>query len=227
MRDYILSQKPNAFTYNTRVTAISLTNTGDIQVAADANNHASTFRHVISTIPLPVLRTVDLSQANLSPMQSNALRELNYGPAIKVGIQFRTGWWTTKVNNKGVKLNIVGGQSYVDSMLRTIVYPSFGDDIANGMTTTLIASYCWTEDAARFGAIINNANANDDDRDFLKKFVLKELATIHDLDIEFLNDQYLDMHAWSWSHNPYSMGELLPDLPILPLSFQFSVYCGH
>ncbi|KAG2741258.1 hypothetical protein P692DRAFT_201894116 [Suillus brevipes Sb2] len=33
------------------------------------------------------------NQADLSPKQSNALRTLNYGPSVKIGMQFRTAWW--------------------------------------------------------------------------------------------------------------------------------------
>ena len=106
------------------------------------------FTHVISTIPLPVLRTIDLSAAGL---QSNALRELNYGPSIKVGIQFKAWWFT--------KFQIIGGQSYTDRLIRTIVYPSFGD-VQDEKTTTLIASYCWTEDASRMGALIDVKDGN-------------------------------------------------------------------
>lgn len=187
-----------------------MTPSGDMQVTANGINYSKTFSHVISTVPLPVLRTMDLSGADLTPMQSNALRQLNYGPSIKVGMQFQTAWWTTATNRNGEKLNIIGGQSYTDTMLRTIVYPSFGD-VQNAQTTTLIATYCWTEDSERFGGLINN-----DDR-FLQDLVLRELATIHDLDIEFLRSQLIGMHPWSWPHDPYSMGKYLLFPQVIPL----------
>ncbi|KAG1817556.1 uncharacterized protein BJ212DRAFT_1299104 [Suillus subaureus] len=38
---------------------------------------------------------MDIVTAGLSPMQLNALQTLNHGPSIKIGMQFRTVWWTT------------------------------------------------------------------------------------------------------------------------------------
>ena len=96
MAIYIRYSNPKAISLNSRVTSISYRNTkGNKGVDITTSNDCETkqFSHVISTIPLPVLRTIDLSAAGLDPMQSNALRELNYGPSIKVGIQFKEAWW--------------------------------------------------------------------------------------------------------------------------------------
>jgi len=89
------------------------------------------FSHVISTIPVPVLRTVDLSACKLSNFQTNALREKD---------------------NDGAPITIVGGQSFTDRIVRTVVYPSYGPGTGVGPDTgdaVLIASYCWTDDASR------------------------------------------------------------------------------
>ena len=200
MAQYIHKCKPNAITFNTRVSAISA-KTGAVNVTtADGAQH--TFSDVISTIPLPVLRSIDLLDAGLSPMQSNALRQLNYGPSIKVGMQFRTAWWTTGTDRNGKRLNIVGGQSFTDSPLRTVVYPSFGD-VSAGKTTTLIASYSWTEDAERMAALIGNP----DQREVLITLALRELSRIHNVTVEFLRSELIDTFPWSWSLDPYTMGE--------------------
>ncbi|KAF9466955.1 hypothetical protein BDZ94DRAFT_1305819 [Collybia nuda] len=197
MAKYIISRRTGAFTFNSRVTAISVSPAG-MEVVANGTDHHQ-FSHVISTIPLPVLRTVDLSEAKLSPMQSNALRSLDYGPSVKIGMQFKTAWWTTGTDRTGRRLNIIGGQTHTDRSLRTVVYPSFGN-VEAGKTTTLIASYCWTEDAARFGAMIGKHDAE------LRALVLRELADIHNVDAAFLSEQLIEMKAWSWSHDPYTMG---------------------
>ncbi|KDR80293.1 hypothetical protein GALMADRAFT_242628 [Galerina marginata CBS 339.88] len=197
MAKYIRNCDPNAISLNSRVTSTSYRNTpGNKGVDVGIANNCATqqFTHVVSTIPLPVLRTVDLDAAGLDPMQSNALRQLNYGPAIKVGLQFKEAWWFTK-------FQIVGGQSFTDRPIRTIVYPSFGD-VENGMTTTLIASYCWTEDASRMGALIDDKDGDEQ----LKDLVLRDLADIHDLTVDYLREQLIECKAWSWSHNPYTMG---------------------
>ncbi|KAG1769110.1 hypothetical protein EV702DRAFT_1189117 [Suillus placidus] len=199
MAKYILKNSNDAITFNSRVTAIGVKkdNSGMDVVTNNKDHHE--FSHVISTIPLPVLRTIDLSQADLSPMQSNALRTLNYGPSIKIGMQFRTAWWTTGKDLSGNPLNIVGGQTYTDRPLRTVVYPSFGS-VQAGTTTTLIASYCWTEDATRLGALIGKDDAT------LVELVLKELADLHNVDINDLRNQLIESKGWSWSHDPYTMG---------------------
>lgn len=161
------------------------------------------YSHVVSTLPLPVIRIVDTKDAGISIRQSNALRQLTYGPSIKIGMQFRTAWWTSATNASGQKLNIVGGQSYTDSPLRTVVYPSFGD-VKEGKTTTLIASYCWTDDAERMSALCSSTR--QEDRQVLTEMVLRELAEIHGLTVAFLRQQLIDIFPWSWSQDPYTMG---------------------
>ncbi|KAG1849194.1 hypothetical protein F4604DRAFT_1907473 [Suillus subluteus] len=199
MEQYIRKNSKDAITFNSRVTAIGINEDNSGMDVVTDNKDLHKFSHVISTIPLPVLRTVDLSQAGLSPMQSNALRTLNYGPSIKIGMQFRTAWWTTGTDLSGNPLNIVGGQTYTDRPLRTVVYPSFGS-VQAGTTTTLIASYCWTEDATRLGALIGRDDAT------LEQLVLKELADLHNVDIKYLRNQLIETKGWSWSHDPYTMG---------------------
>ncbi|KAG1769915.1 hypothetical protein EV702DRAFT_1202695 [Suillus placidus] len=73
MEQYIRKNNKNAITFNSRVTAIGVNkdNTGMDVVTDNEDHHA--FSHVISTVPSPVLRTIDLSKAGLSPVQSNAL----------------------------------------------------------------------------------------------------------------------------------------------------------
>src|SRR6201995_5425705 len=108
MAKYILSCKPNAITFNSRVTSIAYNGKSGVNITT---NHTERhhFSHVISTIPLPVMRIIDLSKAELSPMQANAIRELNYGPSIKIGLQFKTAWWTTSTDRDSKPLNNVGG----------------------------------------------------------------------------------------------------------------------
>ena len=205
MYQYLNREAPDAFVFNKRVTSIKSAKDADgIDVITD-DCASKRFSHVVTSIPLPVLRTIDLTAADLNPKQSNALRQLTYGPSTKIGMQFRTAWWTTATNRAGHKLDIVGGQTYTDSPLRTVVYPSFGD-VEQGKTTTLIASYCWTDDADRLGAL----TTNEELKPVLVKLVLRELARIHDLDVEFLRWELLDTHAWSWSHDSRTMGTCLP-----------------
>ncbi|CAA7261987.1 unnamed protein product [Cyclocybe aegerita] len=161
------------------------------------------YNHVISTLPLPVLRTLDLKNAGLDILQSNALRQLQYGPSIKIGILFKEPWWTTGQDKDGVKFNIIGGQSYTDLPIRTVVYPSHGAG-TDTPSNTLIASYCWTNDAERLGSLINTGKETYDEQ--LKALVLSNLAEVHNVSVEYLEEQFADIHAWDWNHDPLTMG---------------------
>lgn len=158
------------------------------------------YDHVITTIPLTTLRTLDIDQARLNFKQASALRTLQYGPSIKVGIRFNSAWWLEHPS-----LGIKGGQSYSDRCVRTVVYPSYGLP-GPGMqhpTTVLIASYCWTHDAIRMGALIGSGEEADMR---LKDLVLRDLAVIHNLEYDYLLGEYVDHFAFDWTHDPYTQG---------------------
>ena len=169
-----------------------------------AGGQTKKYSHVISTLPIPVLRTIDLTDSKLDIVQSNALRKLQYGPSIKVGILFTDPWWTTGEDKHGEKFNIVGGQSYTDLPIRTVVYPSYGV-YSETPSNTLIASYCWTNDAERLGSLIGTGKEHYDDQ--LEHLVLSNLAAIHNTTYKYLKDKLVKVHSWDWNHNPLTMGE--------------------
>jgi monoamine oxidase len=146
---------------------------------------------------------VDLTGSKLDIVQSNALRQLQYGPSIKIGMLFTETWWTTGVDKDGEAFNIVGGQSYTDLPIRTVVYPSYGA-YTDEASKTLIASYCWTNDAERLGSLIGTGKANFDDQ--LEFLVLNNLAAVHNVTYEYLKGKLVKVHSWDWSHSPYTMG---------------------
>lgn len=195
MTKYITANGTNdLIKLNKSVTSISQgEDTMEVSVRGESSR---TYSHVISTIPLPGLRTIDLSGAGLNVMQKNALRKLQYGPSIKIGVRFQSTWWTDL-------FGIVGGQSFTDLPIRTIVYPSYGVD-SGSPSTVLIASYCWTNDAERFGALISTGKTEYIEQ--LKELVLRNLAEVHNIAYSFLLDQCLDIHAWDWNYDPLTMG---------------------
>lgn len=169
-----------------------------VGVTVNGSDTPEVYAHVISTLPLTVLRTINLNHAGLNVLQKNALRALDYGPSIKIAILFKSNWWTTK-------LGIVGGQSYTDLPIRTIVYPSYGVD-SNTPSKVLIASYSWTNDASRLGAL-----ALKDEKEVLKELVLRNLEETHkhfnyEITYEYLLSEYDDMHVKDWNIDEYSMG---------------------
>ena len=193
-------------TLNAQVSSIALTNpnyaNSTITVTAAGQEH--TYSHVISTIPLTNLRTINLNGAKLDVVQANALRESDYGPSIKIGIQFNETWWTTGYDRDGVQFNIVGGQSFTDLPIRTVVYPSYGV-YSEQPSTTLIASYCWTYDAERLGALIGTGQQQYEDQ--LKALVLADLAAVHNVDVSYLSSRFKDMYSWDWNHFPLTGGK--------------------
>jgi monoamine oxidase len=104
--------------YHQRVTAIAEVKDDDMQsllltIDGRGNPFISSdpittrkYSTVVCTVPLSVLRTMDLDDVYLSSGQRNAFRELQYSPSIKIGIQFKSAWWE--------ELGIEGGQSYTD-----------------------------------------------------------------------------------------------------------------
>ena len=191
---------------NAPVSSIGLTNPDwdNSTMTVTAGGQQYTYSHVISTLPLPNLRTINLTGSKLDVVQANALRGSAYGPSIKIGIRFSEAWWTTGQDRDGNKFDIVGGQSFTDLPIRTVIYPSYGVH-SETPSTTLIASYCWTYDAERLGALIGTGQQEYDDQ--LKTLVLNDLALIHNLDVSYLSERVLDVYSWDWNHNPLSGGK--------------------
>ncbi|KAG0694127.1 hypothetical protein DFH29DRAFT_1073006 [Suillus ampliporus] len=181
--------------FNKSVTSISQVGTSAMKVSV-RGEPSRTYSHVISTIPLPCLRTIDLAGAGLNVMQRNALRKLEYGPSTKIGIRFESAWWKDRCG-------IVGGQSFTDLPIRTIVYPSYGVH-SNSPSTVLIASYCWTSDAERLGALINTGK--EEYKEQLKELVLRNLSDVHDVPYDFLLGEFREIFSWDWSNDPLTMG---------------------
>jgi hypothetical protein len=93
------------------------------------------FAHVISTSTFANLSTIDTERVPMTYKQRQAIRTLNYGPAVKVGIRFKTRWWEQD------GLTQRGGSSYTDRPSRTIVYPSAG--LGEAGPGVLMATYNW------------------------------------------------------------------------------------
>lgn len=62
-----------------------------VQVACE--DKPREYSHVISTVPLGCLRTIDLDKCKLSYPLREALRSLQYGPSVKIGMKFSSRWW--------------------------------------------------------------------------------------------------------------------------------------
>jgi monoamine oxidase len=225
MEKYIKSQNPNnpkVLETNklvTKIVAVPSIGTGQKRRASKMEVHVlgeadpRTYEHVIATPTLSCLRTMNLDNAGLTFFHANALRQLQYGPATKVGVKFKRPWWTDYKDLNGNQVKLNGGQSYTDRPVRTVVYPSYGPPDSEHPTHCLIASYCWTYDAIRLGALFHRYATVDESPDLkaeveeqLKNVVLRDLAAIHNVSFQTLEDEYDSLFAFNWSNNPFTQG---------------------
>ncbi|RPA94806.1 hypothetical protein L873DRAFT_1792715 [Choiromyces venosus 120613-1] len=194
MADRILT-KP---LYNRRVTAIAMA-VPDLK--KDNPNNPN--------MKISVQDHPEYEAKRLDYVQNQALRCLEYGPAIKVGIKFKTRWWQ-QIPGFGMR----GGVSSTDRPTRIVVYPSYGLDDPENANGVLIASYCWTQDASRLGALIKGKGTEEEK--VLLDIIYKDLSEMHGNDPQWYKDQTVDYYAHDWYHDQYSIGgqfkNLYPEL---------------
>ncbi|KZT21397.1 FAD/NAD(P)-binding domain-containing protein [Neolentinus lepideus HHB14362 ss-1] len=188
--------------YRKRVqTIIGDPSVSDIYLSVEGENKPRKYTAVFCTAPLPAVRSMDLEHCGLDYATWNAIRGLQYGSATKIGILFSEPWWRNK--DKLETGPIEGGQSTTDLMLRTIVYPSYPE--LGTPSNVIIASYCWTQDAERMGGLIQGQSNSPTGPDLIE-LVLRELAKVHGIDFSYLKSLYKDYHAFSWTHDPSTLG---------------------
>lgn len=99
-------------------------------------------------------------------------------------------------------------------MLSGSVYPSYPQEGIK--SDVLIASYCWTQDAERLGALMDGKGGASQE---LIDRVIRDLTAIHggqDALAKLTNPHIPggdlsklvnDVFAWDWLHDPNTMGE--------------------
>ena len=102
-----------------------------MRVSINGSSHPQDYSAVISTVPLPCLGLMDLSNSGLHEKyaQWNAIRALSYGPALRVGMRFTTAWW------RELPQPITGGQSFTDLTIRNM-WVARNSSIIDGFSTT-------------------------------------------------------------------------------------------
>ncbi|CAG8504585.1 17092_t:CDS:2, partial [Cetraspora pellucida] len=162
--------------YNSEVYKLKKTRDDKVKVYWKNNEkHVSqTFDRVIVTVPLGLVRHWDLP-LKLSYGKRSAIRELDYGFAAKIFLQFKSRFWEKSPNETGANpttsnVGIVGGITYTDLPIRVLVYPSIYQNISADKPGVLLASYTWDNDAIKYGQF-------SEEEKF--ELALKDLATIH------------------------------------------------
>lgn len=188
--------------FNTRVTAIARDgNIMKVSTTTDECQDEREYSAVISTVPLPRLKLMDLTgtDINANYTQWSAIRELQYASAIKIGMKFSSAWWAENPQP------ISGGSSFTDLPLRTIVYPSYPENATEETRSkVLIASYCWTQDADQVGSLIHSDGTVEPE---LLNSIFRNLAAVHGLEVSYIRQYYQgEYFAWDWQHQPLTMG---------------------
>ncbi|KLO16478.1 hypothetical protein SCHPADRAFT_995057 [Schizopora paradoxa] len=153
------------------------------------------YEHVISTLPFGMLRLVDTRFCGFSYALDEAIRSLRYDASVKVAIQFTKRWWEEEPYKQ------FGGQSKTDRPTRVVVYPSYG---IGGADAVLLASYSWSQDASRFGALVHG-NDSESER-VLIDIILRDISDIHGIRFSELKGMLKSHDAWDWYHDEYSSG---------------------
>ncbi|KAG6829741.1 hypothetical protein H0H87_010373, partial [Tephrocybe sp. NHM501043] len=193
----VLKNKPR---YSHRVTSVSMSNPEDattsmkITIAEHPEFSDRRYSHVISTIPLPCLRTIDTSGCNFNYKQNRALRLLERS-SVKIGIKFTTRWWQYDSNFK----QQFGGASYTDRPIRQVVYPSCGLEDDPRSPGSYIQDKVWGERQ-------DPARASPGSETILLEQVYQDLAALHGQTPDWYKAQTVAYYAYAWHSNPYTMG---------------------
>jgi monoamine oxidase len=112
-----------------------------VHFKTEAGRYSETADYAICTIPFSVLRQVE----TLTPFtreKQKAVRQLNYAASTKILFQVRERIWERE--------GILGGAACTDLPVRRLNYPTPDPSTKRGV---LLASYTWSQDAARWGAM--------------------------------------------------------------------------
>jgi monoamine oxidase len=206
-------QKENSIQFQKRVTKI-VYNDGDrttdtcIGVTVQAEDKPRTYHGVFNSATLGAQQHMNLTGLNLNYGTKQAIRSLGYGASCKVGIRFKRLWW------REAPFNITrAGVAHTDRPIRACVYPSYNlyDDVAQ--PGVLLASYTWSQEAERIGALIDRRSPDGEAE--LRELLINDLTSLHanqndpadyDRVHHLISDNYLSHYAYNWYSDPNMVG---------------------
>lgn len=152
-----------------------------VHFKTEAGRFSETADHAICTIPFSVLRTVE-AITPFSREKQKAIRQLNYAASTKILFQVRERIWEAE--------GILGGATCTDLAIRRMNYPTPDPATPRGV---LLASYTWSQDAARWGAM---------DEETRLEQALEDVSRIHPR----IREVYEAGDSYAWYDDPYAGG---------------------
>lgn len=152
------------------------------------------FDYVICAIPFSVLRVVDINPV-FSNEKMQAIKEIDYVDAQKTLFLCSQRFWEKGDESQ----KIVGGASYTDLPIESIVYPSqHGDGFNNPSAPgVLVASYNLGQDAVRIGSI---------EEPLRFEVIKREVEEVQGLPRGYLDNIVQGHKTVNWNNEPWAKG---------------------
>jgi monoamine oxidase len=113
-----------------------------VHFKTEAGRYSVTGDYAIVALPFSVVRQIEI-MTPFSREKQRAIRQLNYSASTKILFQVRERIWEADDG-------IFGGATVTDLPIRRINYPTPDPTTSRGV---LLASYTWSQDASRWGAM--------------------------------------------------------------------------
>jgi monoamine oxidase len=153
-----------------------------IHYKTEAGRFSATADYAICAIPFSVLRHIEIVKP-FSAGKQKAIRQLNYAASTKVLFQVSERIWETADG-------IFGGATVTDLPIRRLNYPTPDPTTRRGV---LLASYTWSQDAARWGAMDEETRLEE---------ALEDVARIH----PGIRDVYEVGASHAWYNDRFANG---------------------
>ncbi len=135
-------------------------------------------------VTVPFNRLVHIEMSGLDITKDFNLRNVYYGRAHKIFLQFRRRWWADE--------QITHGASITDLAIRQVVYTPAGQD-PSGERGVLIASYAWEQDSMTWSMMTEAERITE---------ALEDLAKIHPA----VGDTFETGYAHDWALDEWAGG---------------------
>jgi monoamine oxidase len=152
-----------------------------IHYKTTAGRFSVTGDYAVCTLPFSVLRHIEIMKP-FSHDKQRAIRQLNYAASTKVLFQVRRRFWEEE--------GIHGGATVTDLPIRRMNYPTPDPTNDRGI---LLASYTWSQDAARWGAMDNETRIEE---------ALEDVERIH----PGAAQEFECGASHAWYEDPYAAG---------------------